>query len=69
MLRRICEWVSKENWKKFRKIRLQIFERPVNSVTRESIRRLSKEISPALVVLLFTFLFFEFFSGLSSIKG
>ena len=69
MLRWICELVSKEKWNKFRRIHLQIFERPMNSVTRDSIRYLSKEISPALVVLLFTILFSEFFSGLSSIKG
>ncbi len=57
MLRRICEWVSKDNWKNFPKIRLQIFEKPMNSVTRESIRRLSKEISPALVVFALHFSF------------
>lgn len=69
MLRQICELVSKENWKKLLRTRPQIFKRSLNSVARDRIHHLSKEISPALVVLLFTFLFSEFFSGLSPIKG
>jgi hypothetical protein len=35
MLRWIYELVSKKNGKKFRRIRLQIFERPMNSVSSQ----------------------------------